>query len=70
MYHYIVEFWDSDEHKMVRESGLVASSGYETAAGNLVHYFGHNLISMQLTEWENPLSEEEILDGFTHEVDE
>lgn len=71
MYHYIVEFWDSEEQRVVHESGLVGATSYGEAAERLTKYYGSiRLTSMELVEWENILCEEEILDGFSHEVEE
>lgn len=70
MFYYIVEYWDNDEQKNVQESGLVGATNYSEAAERLTKYFGSHLSSMKLIEWETVLCEEEILDGFTHEVEE
>lgn len=70
MYHYIVEFWDDDEQRTVHESGLVGATSYSEAAKRLTEYFGSDLSSMELTEWETVLCEDEILNGFAHEVEE
>ena len=71
MYHYIVEFWDNEEQRVVHESGLIGAASYGEAAERLTKYYGSiRLTSMELVEWENILSEEEILDGFAHEVEE
>lgn len=70
MYHYIVEYYDEYEKCYRKDSGLAGAASYDEAAGKVAEYYGHNLVNMTLTEWENPLSEEEILDGFEHEVEE
>ena len=71
MYHYIVEFWDSKEQRVVHESGLIGATNYGEAAERLTKYYGGiRLTSMELVEWEDILCEEEILDGFAHEVEE
>ena len=71
MYHYIVEFWDNEEQRAVHESGLVGATSYVEAAERLSKYYGNiRLTSMELVEWETILCEEEILDGFAHEVEE
>lgn len=70
MFYYVVEYWDNDEKRTVHESGLVGATSYSEAAERLTKYFGSCLSSMELTEWETVLCEEEILDGFTHEVEE
>lgn len=70
MFYYVVEYWDNEEQKTVRESGLVGATSYSEAAKRLTEYFGSRLSLMELTEWETVLCEEEILDGFAHEVEE
>lgn len=70
MFYYVVEYWDNEEQKTVHESGLVGATSYSEAAERLIGYFGFHLSSMELTEWETVLCEEEILDGFAHEVEE
>lgn len=71
MFYYVVEYWDNEERRVVRESGLVGATSYGEAAERLAKYYGDiRLTSMELAEWENILSEEEILDGFAHEVEE
>ena len=70
MFYYTVKYWDNDEQKNIHESGLVGAASYSEAAERLTTYFGRGLSSMELTEWETVLCEEEILDGFSHEVEE
>ena len=70
MFYYVIEYWDNEEQKVVHESGLVGATSYSEAAERLTRYFGSRLTSMELTEWETVLCEEEILDGFAHEVEE
>ena len=70
MYHYTVEYWDKEEQRNIHQSGLVGATSYSEAAERLTAYFGSNLSSMELTEWESVLCEDEILEGFTHEVEE
>lgn len=70
MYHYIVEYFDEYEKCYRKESGLTGATSYGEAAGKVAEYYGHPLVSLTLTEWENPLSEEEIMDGFDYELGE
>jgi hypothetical protein len=70
MYHYIVEYWDKEEQRNIRESGLIGADTYSTAAEKLTKYYGDSLYSMELAAWEDILTESEVLDGFVHEVEE
>ncbi len=69
MYYYLVEYWDSDSQEVVTESGMTSGNAYGAAADKVVELYGsENIVSVKLTELENILYEEEILEMFKNEV--
>jgi hypothetical protein len=65
MFYYKVEHWDEIDHETRQESGILAAKDYAHAAGRVAEYYGaENMISMYLEEWEDVLTEDEILEGF------
>jgi len=69
MYHYYVEFWDELDQKNRSDSGLTWGATYGDAANRVVEYYGRdNVISVQLSEWESVVPEEDVMGGFSKEV--
>lgn len=69
MYYYLVEYWDSDSLKIVAESGITSGETYGAAADKIVALYGRkNTFSVKLTELEDTIYEEEILEMFKNEV--
>lgn len=70
MFSYTVTFFDSIERKTMTEKGLLAAADYSTAATKLVSYYGKDyLITMTLTEVEDILSKDAIMEEFEFEED-
>jgi len=64
MYYYLVDFLDEDynEHK---ESGLIGAQSYSTATAQVTDFYGEgNIISLYLEQWNDVVTEDEVLDGF------
>lgn len=54
---------------LITESGMCGGTTYSVAADKVVKLYGaKSLVSMKLTELEDILYEDEILDMFNHEV--
>ena len=69
MYHYYVEFWDELDQKNRSDSGLTCGATYGDAANRVVEYYGRdNVFSVQLSEWESVVPEEDVLNGFSVDV--
>lgn len=67
MFYYHIEFWDDEDNVMKKESGLVGATSYNEAMEKVTDYFGgEHVYSITIDEWENILSEDEILEGFEH----
>lgn len=41
MYYFEVEYWDSDDNVLKKDSGLVAAKDYGQAAKRIVKYYGN-----------------------------
>ena len=70
MYHFVVEYYDELDKCQKIDSGLTGAATYGEAADKVAKYFGDGLITMSLTEWEDVLSEEEVLEAFAHEAED
>ena len=67
MFYYHIEFWDDEDNVMKKESGLVGATSYNEAMEKVTDYFcSEHIYSITIDEWENILSEDEILEGFEH----
>ena len=65
MFYYKAEHWDEIDHEVRQESGILAAKDYGDAAKKVADYYGKdNLISVYLEEWEDVLTEDEVLEGF------
>lgn len=65
MFYYKVNYWDAIDQKSRCESGILAAKTYGEAADRLVSYYGASEISdVYLCEWEDVLTEDEIMEGF------
>lgn len=65
MFSYVVTFFDTEIKTTTTEKGIVAAETYGKAADKLVDYYGKSeLITMVLTELNNILTEEEIIEEF------
>ena len=70
MFHYKVTYWDDIDKITRTEAGLCGASDYSKAAKKITKYYGdENLITIVLTEWEDLVCEDDILEGFSHEID-
>lgn len=65
MFSYVVTFFDNKIEATRTEKGIVAAETYGKAADKLVNFYGKSfLMTMVLTELNNILTEEEIIDEF------
>ena len=70
MYHFVVVFIDEYDKIQKKISGLVGATSYNTAVERIAQYYGEeSIISIQITSWEEILTEEEIIEEFAHEVE-
>lgn len=66
MFEYAVKYWDETEGKTVCCSGILGADSYEAAVKKAVEYcsipdkLGENIITVSVSELENPLDWEEI----------
>ena len=68
MYYYIINYWDEIDCELYTDSGIVAATSYGEAAQRATEYYGtQNTVDIQLSELEQVLSEEELLEMFKHE---
>lgn len=71
MFHYKVTYWDDLDKVMRTEVGLCGARDYSKAAKKIADYYGaDNIGTMVITEWEDLVIEDDILEGFSHEVDD
>ena len=65
MFYYKIDFWDEIDHEERQESGIMSAKDYAEAAGKVVGYYGaSNVIGIYLEEWEDVLTEDEVMEGF------
>lgn len=65
MFYYKVDHWDEIDSEARQESGILSAKDYAHAAGRVTEYYGAaNIISMYLEEWDDILTEDEVLEGF------
>jgi len=65
MFYYQIDFWDEIDNERRQESGILAASTYGKAAERVTRYYGaDSVISLYLEEWEDILSEDDLLDQF------
>ena len=68
MYYYVINYWDEIDNEPRTDSGIVAATSYGEAAQRATEYYGtKNVVDIQLSELEQVLSEEELLDMFESE---
>lgn len=66
MFEYTVKYWDETEGKVVHCNGILGADSYEAAVKKVVEYCsipdkpGENIITISVSELENPLDWEEI----------
>lgn len=65
MFYYRVEFWDEIDQRQREESGLLAAKSYGEAATRAAEYYGEkNVSSVYVEEWEDVISEDDVMEGF------
>lgn len=65
MFSYVVTFFDTEIKTTTTEKGIVVAETYGKAADRLVNFYGKSeLITMALTELNDILTEEEIIEEF------
>lgn len=65
MFKYQADFWDEVDQVSKTEQGLIAAADYGEAAEKVVTYYGKsNIVSIYLEEWDDVLTEDEVLEGF------
>lgn len=65
MFYYKVSYWDEIDCKQREESGLLSAKDYGSAAKKVTNYYGaNNVSSLYLEEWEDVLTEDEVMEGF------
>ena len=65
MFYYKVNYWDEVDSKQREESGLLSAKDYGSAAKKVTDYYGAgNVNSLYLEEWEDVLTEDELMEGF------
>ena len=68
MYYYVINYWDEIDCEPRTDSGIVAAASYGEAAQRATEYYGtQNVVDIQLSELEQVLSEEELLEMFAGE---
>lgn len=61
MFYYKIQFVDSDEPRVIDESGVVSAGVYKEAAERLAEYYGEKeIVSMTLEAWEDIVTIDEI----------
>lgn len=65
MFYYQIDFWDEIDNERRQESGLLAATSYSKATERVTRYYGaDSVISLYLEEWEDILTEDDLLDQF------
>ena len=68
MYYYVINYWDEIDCAPRTDPGVVAATSYGEAAQRATEYYGtQNVVDIQLSELEQVLSEEELLEMFKRE---
>ena len=63
MFKYKVEYWDTDAKKKTTDIGLVGPKNWGKACKEVCEYYGESeIISIELTPYENVLYAEEIIE--------
>lgn len=76
MFEFTVKYWDNEDDRAKECHGLIGASSYTDAANKAVEYCsipgkpGENIISVYVSELENPLDWEEIKDWFVEKAGE
>jgi hypothetical protein len=65
MFYYTISYWDQIDLRERKDSGLVAAADHGAAVNRVIEYYGkENVFSVEIEEWEDILSEEEVMEGF------
>lgn len=68
MFYYQIDFWDEVDNKRRQESGILSASSYSNAADRVSRYYAtdsiNSIVSLYLEEWEDILSEDDLLENF------
>lgn len=64
MFYFCVEYVDNDGD-IRQDSGILTADSYQLATARLSKYYGEKcLVSLYIEEWDNLLTEDEVLEGF------
>ena len=65
MFYYKVKCYDEIDYKETNESGIVAAKDYNEAMSKIDEYYGiQNIVSVYIEEWEDILTEDNVMIGF------
>lgn len=68
MYYYVINYWDNIDQEPRTDSGVVCAENYGAAANKVEKYYvAEDILDVKLSELEEILSEDELMDMFENE---
>lgn len=70
MYYYVVEYWNNIDQEIRTESGVLSAETFSSAANKVEECYGiKNVCELKLSELQEILSEDELMEMFGDEVE-